>query len=86
MKYSDIYPENCKVLIPRIAEKDWLRQYKSFEGLKLVFERMSLRVKRQNPLAGSEVELRKNYSEIEDNFNIFFPELIKYAEELRAEP
>ena len=86
LKYSDIYPENGKILIPRIVEKDWLRQYKSFEGLRLVFERMSLRVKRQNPLAGSEAELRSNYSEIENNFNMFFPELIKYAKELREEP
>ena len=85
LKYRDIYPETGKILIPRIVEKDWLRKYRSFDGLKLVFERMTLRVKRQNPLVGSEAELLENYSAIEKNFELFFPDLIKYVEEIRPE-
>ena len=85
LKYENIYPLKGKVLIPRIVEKDWLRKYGDFEGLSLVFDRMSQRVKRENPLRGSEEELRQNYSEMEKNFNIFFPELIKYVEEIRPQ-
>ena len=85
LKYREIYPENGKVFIPRIVEMDWLRQYESFDGLKLVFERMSHRVKRENPLSGSEVELMSNYSTLGEKFDIFFPELIKYVEEIRLE-
>ena len=83
LKYRDIYPEKGKILIPGIVEKDWLRKYKSLEGLKLVFEKMSMRVKKQNPLPGSEEELIGNYSAMEENFKIFFPELMKYVEEIR---
>ncbi len=85
LKYQDIYPLKGKALIPRIVQKDWLRKYGDYEGLSLVFDRMSQRVKRENPLKGSEVELRENYSEIEDNFNIFFPEVIRYVEEIRLQ-
>ncbi len=85
LKYQDIYPLKAKKLIPRIVQKDWLRKYGDFDGLTLVFEKMSLRVKRENPLKGSEEELRENYSEIEENFNVFFPELIKYVEEIRPQ-
>jgi len=85
LKYQDIYPLKGKALIPRIVQKDWLRKYGDFDGLSLVFERMSERVKRKNPLKGSEQELRDNYSEIEKNFNIFFPEIIKFVEEIRDE-
>ncbi len=85
LKYQDIYPLKGKALIPRIVQKDWLRKYGDFEGLSLVFERMSVRVKRENPLAGSEDELRENYNEIEENFNIFFPEVITYVEKIRDE-
>lgn len=85
LKYQHIYPLKGKALIPRIVQKDWLRKYGDFEGLSLVFERMSVRVKRENPLAGSEDELRENYYEIEENFNIFFPEVIAYVEKIRDE-
>ena len=85
LKYEDIYPEKGKTLIPRIVENDWLRKYKSFEGLKLVFEKMSLRVKRQNPLVGSEEELIGNYSAFGSNFKIFFPDLMGYVEDVRNE-
>jgi len=85
LKYQDIYPLKGKARIPRIVEKDWLRKYGDYEGLSLVFDRMSVRVKRENPLKGSEEELRGNYSQIEKNFNIFFPELIAYVEKIRTE-
>lgn len=85
LKYLDIYPPNAKVLIPRIVQKDWLRKYGDFDGLSLVFDRMSQRVKRENPLKGSEQELRDNYSEIEKNFNIFLPEVVKFVEEINYE-
>ena len=85
LNYRDIYPPRAQALIPRIVEKDWLRKYGDFDGLSLVFERMSERVKRKNPLNGSEQELRDNYSEIEKNFNIFFPDVIKFVEDIRNE-
>jgi len=85
LKYQDIYPFKGKALIPRIVQKDWLRKYGDFDGLSLVFERMSERVKRENPLRGSEQELRDNYSEIEKNFIIFFPELISFVNDIRNE-
>ena len=83
LKYRDIYPEKGKILIPRIVEKDWLRKYKSLDGLKLVFEKMSLRISRENPLPGSEQELIDNYTDMESNFKKFFPDLIKFVEEIR---
>lgn len=83
LKHESIYPLKGKVFIPRIVEKDWLRKYGDFEGLSLVFDRMSERVKRENPLKGSEEELRENYSKMEKNFDTFFPQLIKYVEEIR---
>ena len=83
LKYRDIYPEQGKIMIPRIVEKDWLRKYRSIDGLKLVFEKMSLRVKRENPLNGSEEELIENYSAIEKNFEKFFPDLIRFVDEIR---
>jgi len=85
LKYQDIYPKKGKILIPRIVQKDWLRKYGDYEGLSLVFDRLSERVKRDNPLRGSESELRGNYSEMEESFNLFFPELIRYVDEIRDE-
>jgi len=85
LKFQDIYPQKGKILIPRIVQMDWLRKYGDYEGLSLVFDRMYERVKRENPLRGSESELRDNYSEMEENFNLFFPDLIRYVNEIRNE-
>ncbi len=75
----DIFPEPMAQRISTIIEGGWIERYQNISGLGVVFEGMSRRVKRKNPLCGSERELVENYDEINEHFNQFFPEIIEYA-------
>lgn len=82
-KNKSILPERLIGILPRLVSENWFDMYKSIEGIDYVFNRMSKRVKRENSLAGSVVEITQNYSELEDNFFCFFPEVINFVKQLK---
>ncbi|MGH7884663.1 MAG: ACP phosphodiesterase [Thermodesulfobacteriota bacterium] len=69
----------------KLIANDWMRKYENIDGLELVFSKLSNRVKTINPLTGSEQELINNYKDFENNFLIFFPQLIEHVEKIRNE-
>ena len=79
---ADIFPEREAARINTLIKDGWIEKYRSISGLGVVFEGMSRRVRRKNPLSGSERELVAHYDEMNDHFNRFFPEIIEYAEHL----
>ena len=79
---ADIFPEHAAARIITIIEDGWMEKYRSVSGLSVVFEGMSRRVRRKNPLSGSERELVAHYDEMNGHFNRFFPEIIEYAKRL----
>ena len=81
---SDIFPESAAARITAIIEGGWIEKYRSVSGLGLVFEGMSRRVRRENPLSGSERELVAHYDEMNEHFNRFFPEVLEYARRIEA--
>ncbi len=76
---ADMFPEGKAARIKSIVEGGWIDRYSTISGLSVVFDVMSRRIKRENPLYGSEQELVAHYNELEWNFNQFFPEIIEYA-------
>ena len=76
---ADIFPEPVAARIGTIIEDGWIEKYRSISGLSIVFEGISRRVRRKNPLAGSERELVAHYDEMNEHFNQFFPEIIEYG-------
>ena len=79
---TDIFPEHAAARINTLIEDGWIEKYRSISGLSVVFEGMSRRVRRKNPLSGSEQELVTHYDEINEHFNRFFPEILEYAKHL----
>ena len=79
---ADIFPERSAARIITIIEDGWIEKYRSVSGLSVVFEGMSRRVRRKNPLSGSERELVAHYDEMNGHFNRFFPEILEYAKRL----
>ncbi len=76
---ADIFPEPVAARIGTIIEDGWIEKYRSISGLSIVFEGISRRVRRKNPLSGSERELVAHYDEMNEHFNQFFPEIIEYG-------
>ena len=79
---ADIFPEPGAARINTIIKDGWIEKYRSISGLSVVFQGMSIRVRRKNPLSGSEQELVAHYDEMNEHFNRFFPEILEYAKHL----
>jgi acyl carrier protein phosphodiesterase len=63
----------------RMAEQDWLTAYRDPAAIGEALDRMSRRLRRENPLAGSAEELIANYTELENDFRRFFPNAVSFA-------
>lgn len=82
-KFNNSVHNNLNFNFEKLVEKDWMRKYENIDGLELVFSKLSTRVKTKNPLAGSEQELVNNYNDLENNFLVFFPQVIEYVNSIR---
>jgi acyl carrier protein phosphodiesterase len=82
-RHRNILPEKLQIVIPRIIGENWLGSYLNIDGVGVVLNKISKRLKRENNLAGAVEELTSNYEVFEQNFRAFFPELIVYVENYR---
>jgi acyl carrier protein phosphodiesterase len=82
-RHRSVLPERLRWIAPRMAESDWLASYARVESIHAVLDRMSVRLKRVNRLAGAGAELEANYAGLETDFRGFFPELVRFAQASR---
>lgn len=78
-----ILPTRLQRILPRIIEEDWLRSYQTLQGVELTLIRLSRRLKKQNTLPAAIQDIENNYHELETDFFKFFPDLIRYVEQIR---
>ncbi len=82
-RHRSVLPERLRWIAPRMAESDWLASYARVESIHAVLDRMSVRLKRENRLAGAGAELEANYAGLEADFRAFFPDLVRFAQASR---
>jgi len=68
------------MMIEKMESESWIHSYTTIEGTAKVLERMGKRVRFENNWHIAESVLRSNYIELEEDFNSFFPEIIKAVE------
>lgn len=78
-----VFPQRVKAVLARMAAEDWLGTYQSLPGVGLTLDRLSQRLKRENPLKGAVEEIEANYDALEGDFLSFFPELVAFVEGIR---
>ncbi len=81
----DILPESLKQVVLTIIARDLLCSYREIDGIDTALNRMSLRIKRTNNLAGGVEDLTANYQQLESDFLAFFPDLISYVTTFKAQ-
>ena len=86
------FPERLQRILPRMAADDWLASYAEIESVDAALHGIARRFARfarhgRVPLLADGVqELLRNYSELEQDFLAFFPELQRYvADETRLQ-
>ena len=75
------FPSGVKNWFPYFIKSNWLETYTSFEGLVMVFKRMSYRTSLPDHSDYAVQMLNNNYDELRDGFLEFFEELCTYVTE-----
>ena len=75
-RQSDL-PKKMQAYVPNMIANDWLSQYGKFSGLQYTFERLSKRTKFKSNFHQAVTHLKKDYDLFNQEFNQFFPDVIK---------
>jgi len=82
-KNTGLMPERLRQALKFMIDEDWLGSYKELDGIGLALDRIAIRFERRtgrkNSLPGAVEEIERNYGALEENFKLFFPELIRFV-------
>lgn len=81
----DILPERFQKLMPFMIADNWLLSYAEVEGIQRVLNGMNRRTKNKSGMNLAINELKAFYSEFENEFTLFFEELIDSSNTKRKE-
>lgn len=81
---SDL-PGRLQRIAPLMATQDWLGSYEDFQVLSQVIMGMQRRLSRPEGLHGAMSELEMLYAELEQDFLLFYPELMHFADNTRQD-
>ena len=76
----EILPEKLKKMMPHIISGNWLLSYASIDGIQRVLDGMNRRTKFRSQMNLATVELKDHYKEFENEFKMFFAELMAYSQ------
>lgn len=76
----EILPERFKRLTPFMIKDNWLLSYATIEGIQKVLNGMNRRTKGRSKMNESTKELLANYEDFENDFKVFFRDLIEASE------
>ncbi|MEQ1586878.1 MAG: acyl carrier protein phosphodiesterase [Cyclobacteriaceae bacterium] len=74
-KFEDQLPQRVQGLLPHIIRGNWLYNYSRIEGIHGALSGMSRRTPYESKMDEAVLDLQKFYTEFEDEFSRFFPEL-----------
>ena len=79
--HYDVLPSRVQKMIPYMLADNWLLSYASIEGIGRVLDGMNRRTKNRSSMNEAVIELKEFYEEFENEFSVFFEELIKTSQE-----
>lgn len=77
--HYDILPEKVKKMMPYLISGNWLLSYATIDGIQQVLNGMNRRTKNRSKMNLATKELQEYYKEFENEFTLFFDELINYS-------
>jgi acyl carrier protein phosphodiesterase len=80
-----ILTEKIKGMIPYMIENNWFVSYASLPGIEMILFQMDYKTKHRVHMQEAIVELQLFYQEFEEEFYLFFDELMQSCKEKRIE-
>lgn len=78
-KNKNILTEKTKSMMPYMIYQNWLLSYATIAGIENILFQMDYRTKHRANMQEAVVELSEYYAEFEEEFTLFFEELILYT-------
>ena len=75
-----VLPDRTKRLLPFLITQNWLVGYANLRDLQLVFYGMDRRTGLKSGMSNAVKVLKKNYIEINNDFDKYYPQLIEYSD------
>lgn len=66
-------------MLPHMFISNWLVYYGDADSFKRFFKGLSYRTRYAHDLADAAGEIHRHYKELNDDFNLFFTDIIKYV-------
>ena len=79
--YHQQMPPSLHKNLPSMIENDWLSSYGKLEGIEFTISRVMKRVSKPEQLEDSIESIFDHFDELNNNFNVFFPDLQRYVKE-----
>lgn len=76
----DVLPEKLRYMLPYMMRGNWLVNYGKVEGIQRALTGMSRRTSFNSQMEDAVNDLLKHYKEFGDEFELFFPDLVKYSQ------
>ncbi len=79
IKNYRLLPERARYILPFLVRQNWLVNYAKLDPLSLIFKHMDRRTDYRSGMTTGVETLRKYYSEVENDFYEFMPEISKFV-------
>ena len=83
--FDSILPEEVKYMMPYMINGNWLVNYSKLEGIHLALSGLSGRTPYESKMEEAVADLELHYTNFEQEFKIFFPELKSFCEKWKEE-
>jgi acyl carrier protein phosphodiesterase len=77
--HQELLPEKLQRVLPDMVGNNWLCGYRDLAVVEYAITRIARRFKRPTPIVEAFPELVASYEILEEQFGIFFPELVGFA-------
>ncbi len=78
-KNYELLPEKTKHMMPYLIKDNWLYNYGNLNGIERVLQGMNRRTQEKSQMHLAINDLKINYSNFENDFTVFFEELITFV-------
>lgn len=81
LSYKAPLPEALKWILPRMKQQNWLYEYQYLDGIQQAFEGMSRRASFKSRMSFAGEDLKENYEDLNECFELFFEEIVNYVKD-----
>ncbi len=77
--FNNILPQKAQQVLPHMITNNWLVNYQKLKGIDRAMQGMARRASFPSEMASAIEDLEKDYRNFENDFRVFFPDLVAYS-------